>query len=97
LIKNTEFIIVTTPSQLAFETVRKLASLLKELKIQIVGIVENMKMTSNKNVQQQTQKLGLDFLGTIPYDPEVEEAIGDADKLIETAFAKEVQQIALKI
>lgn len=97
LIKNTEFIIVTTPSQLAFETVRKLASLLKELKIQIVGIVENMKMTPNKNVQQQTQKLSLDFLGTIPYDPEVEEAIGDADKLIETAFAKEVQQIALKI
>ena len=97
LIKNTEFIIVTTPSQLAFETVRKLASLLKELKIQIVGIVENMKMTPNKSVQQQTQKLGLDFLGTIPYDPEVEEAIGDADKLIETAFAKEVQQIALKI
>jgi ATP-binding protein involved in chromosome partitioning len=97
LIKNTEFIIVTTPSQLAFETVRKLASLLKELKIQIIGIVENMKMTSNKNVQQQTQKLGLDFLGTIPYDPKVEEAIGDADKLIETAFAKEVQQIALRV
>jgi len=43
-IRKIEFLIVTTPSQLAFETVRKLVSLLKELKIPIIGVVENMKM-----------------------------------------------------
>ena len=97
LIRNIEFLIVTTPSQLAFETVRKLVSLLKELKIHMVGVIENMKMNDSKTIQQQTRKLGLDFLGKIPYDSKVEEAIGNTNKLLGTTFAKKVQQIASKI
>ena len=97
LIGNIEFLIVTTPSQLAFETVRKLASLLKELKIPVVGVIENMKMNDSETIQQRTKKLGVEFLGEIPYDPKVEEAIGNANKLLGTIFAKKVEQIASKI
>lgn len=97
LIKNIRFLIVTTPSLLAFETVRKLVGLLKELKIQVVGIVENMKMTPSRSVRQQALKLSIDFLGEIPYDPKVEEATGNANKLLRTTFAKKVQQIASKV
>jgi len=97
LIRNIEFLIVTTPSQLAFETVRKLVSLLKELKIPMVGVIENMKMNDSKTIQQRTMKLGVEFLGEIPYDPKVEEAIGHTNKLLGTTFAKKVQQIASKI
>jgi ATP-binding protein involved in chromosome partitioning len=39
LVKSIEFLIVTTPSQLAFETVKKLAGLLHALKIPVIGIV----------------------------------------------------------
>jgi ATP-binding protein involved in chromosome partitioning len=97
LIKDIRFLIVTTPSQLAFETVRKLASLLKELKIQVIGVVENMRMASDGSVKGQTLKLGLDFLGVIPYDPKVEEALGHADKLLGTTFAEKVRQAFLGI
>jgi ATP-binding protein involved in chromosome partitioning len=97
LIKNIEFLIVTTPSQLAFETVRKLASLLKELKIPVIGVIENMKMNDSKTTQQQTMKLGVEFLGEIPYDPKLEEAIGNINKLQNTTLAKKVDQIASKI
>ena len=97
LIRNVEFLIVTTPAQLAFETVRKLVSLLKELKIPMVGVIENMKMNDSKTIQQQTRKLGLNFLGKIPYDPKVEEAIGNTNKLLNTTLAKKVDQIASKI
>jgi ATP-binding protein involved in chromosome partitioning len=96
-VKNAEFLIVTTPSQLAFETVRKLASLLKVLRTQTIGVVENMKMLPDETVKQQTLKLGLDFLGEIPYDPKVEEAVGDAKMLLETNFAKKVGQISSEI
>jgi Mrp family chromosome partitioning ATPase len=92
LIKNTRFLIVTTSSQLAFETVEKLVSLLEALKIQIIGVVENMKMNDSKTIRQQTQKLGLRLLAEIPYDPDVEEAIGDTDKLLDTVLAKKVQE-----
>ena len=97
LIRNIEFLIVTTPSQLAFETVRKLASLLKQLKIPVIGVVENMKMNNSKTIQQQTRKLGVAFLGEIPYDQTVEEAIGNVNKLLNTTLAKKVDQIASKI
>ena len=44
LVKRIEFLIVTTPSLLAFETVKKQVALLCELKMPVVGVVENMKM-----------------------------------------------------
>jgi len=97
LIKNVEFLVVTTSSQLAFETVRKLVKLLKELKVPVAGVVENMKMGDSKNIQQQTRKLGLSFLGEIPYDTQVEEAIGNKNRLASTVFAKKVEEIASKI
>jgi ATP-binding protein involved in chromosome partitioning len=97
LIENIEFLIVTTPSKLAFETVRKLASLLKELKIPVLGIVENMKMNHSKTVQQQTRKLGLAYLGGIAYDSEIEKSIGNTNLLLNTSLAAEVQNITTKI
>ncbi len=98
LIKNIEFLIVTTPSQLAFETVRKLVSLLKELKISVMGIIENMKLGNSKTIQQQVQGLNVPFLGEIPFDAKIEEAIGKVDKLSKTMFAKKVKaEIADKL
>jgi ATP-binding protein involved in chromosome partitioning len=97
LIKNVEFLVVTTSSQLAFETVRKLVKLLKELKVPVAGVVENMKMGDSKNIQQQTRKLGLSFLGEIPYDTQIEEAIGNKNRLASTVLAKKVEEIASKI
>jgi ATP-binding protein involved in chromosome partitioning len=93
LIKNIEFVIVTTPSQLAFETVRKLLGLLKELKISVIGVIENMKMNNSKAVRQQTRKLGVKFLGEIPYEQKLEEAIGNTTKLLDTRFAKKISNI----
>jgi MinD superfamily P-loop ATPase len=88
---------VTTPSQLAFETVRKLISLLKELKISLIGVIENIKMDTSDAIQKQARKLGLEFLEEIPYDPKVEEAIGNTDKLLNTILAKKVEEIAEKL
>jgi ATP-binding protein involved in chromosome partitioning len=95
LVRNIEFLIVTTSSQLAFETVKKLLSLLQHLKVPIIGVVENMKMNSAKGIQQQTEKLGIVFLGEIPYDPKVEGAIGDETKLLDTALAQKIREIAM--
>lgn len=97
LVKNIKFLVITTPSRLAFETVRKLASLLRRLEIPIVGIVENMKMDDSKFIQTQVKNLGLPFLGEIPFDNKIEDAIGNVDKLLETVFAKKVESIAAKL
>jgi ATP-binding protein involved in chromosome partitioning len=95
LVRNIEFLIVTTSSQLAFETVKKLISLLRDLRVPIVGVVENMKMNRAKGVQRQTERLGVAFLGEIPYDQRVEEAIGDEKKLLNTVLAQKIREIAV--
>lgn len=97
LIKKVKFLIVTTPSQLAFETVKKLTSLLASLKIQVIGIIENMKMNQSQAIQHRTQELDLTFLGEIPYDKKMEETLGNTDQLLKTTFARKVEHIASKM
>ena len=93
LVSRIRFLIVTTSSKLAFETVKKQAKLLQDLKVPIVGIVENMKMNNSRNIEEQTKKLGLKFLAEIPYDPEIESAIGNKTKLLATTLARKVKEI----
>ena len=97
LIKNITFLIVTTSSQLAFETVKKLVSLLKSQKVNVLGVVENMKMDKSTNIQRSTEKLGLEFITGIPYDPAIEEAIGGTDRLLRTSLARKIDVIASRI
>ncbi|MGQ9479618.1 MAG: ATP-binding protein [Thermoproteota archaeon] len=92
-INNLSFLIVTTSSQLAFETVRKLVRLLNELRVPVIGIVENMKMNASSNIKVQSDMLGVRFLEEIPYEPEVEAALGNVDKLLSTVFAKKVNTL----
>ncbi len=97
LIKRIEFLIVTTPSLLAFETVKKQVNLLRELKMPIIGIIENMKMAVEEGIAEETGKLGLKYLGEIPYDPGVEGAIGIEGELLNTSIAKKLRQVVKRI
>lgn len=92
LVKKIEFLIITTSSKLAFHTVKKQLKLLKELKVKVIGVVENMKINKIKTIQTETEKLGINFLGEIPYDKTLEESIGDGNKLSATNFFKIVDE-----
>ena len=94
LIERISFLIVTTPSKLAFETVEKLILLLKDLKIPIVGIVENMKMKESNFIREKAEEQNIPYLGEIGFDPRVEDSIGDVDKLLQTEFAQNVRETA---
>ncbi|MCL5949143.1 MAG: Mrp/NBP35 family ATP-binding protein [Candidatus Bathyarchaeota archaeon] len=87
LIKRIEFLIVTTPSLLAFEVVKKQVELLMELKMPIVGVVENMKRDNSGMIWAESAKLGLKYLGAVPYDNKVEDSIGHPDRLLEVMGA----------
>jgi len=97
LVKRIEFLVVTTPSRLAFETVRKLAGLLQDLKVPIIGVLENMKMNRRRGIRPQTEKLGLTYLGEIPFDPTVEESIGNPSALLKTVIARQIEDCFLRL
>ncbi len=93
LVGRIEFLIVTTPSLLAFEVVKKQVELLCELGMPIVGVVENMKMTTSSPIKEETEKLHLQYLGAISFDSEVEGAIGNPGRLLHTAMGTAMAQI----
>jgi ATP-binding protein involved in chromosome partitioning len=97
LIKRIRFLVITTSSQLAFETVRKLVTLLSDLKVPVNGVVENMKMTKSNYIEEHTKKLDVRFLGEISFDETIEKSLGRVDALLKTAFSKKIQDVASKI
>lgn len=92
-VKGINFLVVTTPSKVAFETVRKLVELLKDLKVPIIGVIENMKMTDSPFIRENVEKHNLPFFGEVKFDYKLEEAIGDVNKLLETEFVKSLERI----
>ena len=92
-VKKACFLIVTSPSKMAFETVRKLLGLLKDLKVPIIGVIENMKMNESTYVKREVETLGEEFLGEIHFDANLEDSLGDVDKLLKTSFAEEIGEI----
>jgi len=87
------FLIVTTPSKLAFETVKKQVALLKEVGTPIIGVIENMKTTVSDEIRTLTESLGVKYLGALPYDTELEDALGNRKKLLKTLFARKLHGI----
>ncbi len=92
-VKRIKILIVTTQSQLAFETVSKLINLLSELKISMIGVIENMKMIESQFIQQQVESRNITFWGEIHFDTMLEEAIGNVDKLLNIEFGKKLEKI----
>ncbi len=96
-IKNSEFVVVSTPSKVALGAVDKLLKILKELKLPVLGIVENMKINDLTAIQDYAKTKKFNYLGSVLFDMNLEEAIGFPDKLIDTSFMKDFEKVVEKI
>jgi ATP-binding protein involved in chromosome partitioning len=97
LIESIRFLIVSTPSKVAYETVRKQVKLLHELKIPTIGIVENMIMKQTTYVSDRAEEDNTAYLGAIDYDLTLEDALGDVERLMKTDFYGSIKELAEKI
>lgn len=94
LVPGIEFMVVTTPSRVAYQSVRRLLLLLRDLKIPIIGVLENMVVNRSRYVEDEVKSLGLRYLGALDYDEDLEATIGDPGKLMKTRFGKSVGKLA---
>ncbi len=97
LVKKSEFLVVTTPSKVAMAAVSKLLKLLKELKLPIIGIVENMKMKQSDFISDNVSKMGISYLNSIQFDENLEDSIGKPNLLVKTGFMNDFDKIVKKI
>ncbi|MGO9691335.1 MAG: P-loop NTPase, partial [Syntrophobacteraceae bacterium] len=113
LITDAKALIVTTPQEVALADVRKSINFCRKVDLQILGLVENMSGLScphcNKFIpifrtgggRKTSSAMKVEFLGELPFDPEVVEAGDSGTPLLEerkdTLFAKAVDQFVDKV
>jgi ATP-binding protein involved in chromosome partitioning len=83
-----EFLVVTTQSKVAVEVTKKELKILRELNIPILGMIENMATREGSSLHKEVESLHIPILGSIKFDAELEDAIGDAQRLSRTGFMK---------
>lgn len=94
--KNSEFLVVTTPSKVAMGAVSKLLSILVELKKPLLGVIENMAMIKSTTIEEEVKKLQIHYLGSIPFDETLEDAIGIPDQLKKTKAMNHLGELLQK-
>jgi ATP-binding protein involved in chromosome partitioning len=97
LIPGAKALVVTTPQEVSLADVRKSISFCKTVKMDILGLVENMSsfacphcgepidLFGSGGGERTASKAGITFLGKIPFDPRVV-ACGDSGNCIQDAF-----------
>jgi ATP-binding protein involved in chromosome partitioning len=84
LLKRAEYLIVSTDSKVVVETVRKTLGFLTSLRRPIAGVIENMRRRDSTTVADLAASFGVPLLGALPYDEDLEDATGDAKRLLKT-------------
>ena len=92
-----EFLIVTTPSPLSYNVVDKLIALLKERNHKIVGIVKNMKRGEVISAVNPATKYNIPVLVEIPVVDDIDDVIGDPEKLMRSVFGEKMKILCDKI
>lgn len=92
-VKKAEFLVVTTPSKVSMGAVGKLLKILKEVKIPVIGVIENMKIDNSTYIRDNVSKMKIDYLGSILFDKKLEKGIGKPDVLLQSNFSKDLATI----
>jgi ATP-binding protein involved in chromosome partitioning len=93
LLPRAEYLAVATGSRVVLETVRKTVELHVELRSRVLGVVENMRRRESQAVRELAAGFGLPYLGALPHDDGLDEAIGDPAQLARTAFANALEKL----
>ena len=96
-LRRGEFLAVATPSKLSMNVVRKLLQLLVEGSYRVAGVVENMKRDEGADIKLLAEEFGVPYLGSIPFYEDIDEVVGNPDRLLESEFAGRVRRIAARL
>jgi ATP-binding protein involved in chromosome partitioning len=87
LLRRAQYLVVAGQSVVVVETVRRMLHFLTEMRVPICGLLENMARTPGGLVEALAREFDVPFLGTLPFDPRLEDAHGNAQRLHRTAVA----------
>jgi len=94
LLPRAEYLAVATDSRVVLGMVRKTLQLHRALNTNVCGIVENMKRRDTPNVAELARELEVPYLGALPFDESLEDALGDPPRLMQTPFAEGLRELS---
>jgi len=106
-------IVVSTPSDVSLQDARKAIEMFRQMKVDIVGVVENMSyficphcnheidIFSKGGAEKTASQFGVAFLGNVELDPDIRKA-GDTGKPIviqgeDSSHAKSIYEFARRV
>ena len=107
--KMTGAVVVTTPQKVATEAVRKSITFCRELKVPVLGVVENMEgffcprcgevtpIFGSGGGKEIAKDMDVPFLGSIPIDPRIGEACDSGRTLVDRCAATRMAEIIRNI
>ncbi len=113
LIPEAFALIVTTPQEIALADVRKSINFCRKVKLNILGVVENMSglycphcqkfipIFKTGGGEKMALEMGVPFLGSLPFDPAVVEGGDKGEPILEKygdhPFAKAIENLTLTV
>jgi ATP-binding protein involved in chromosome partitioning len=94
LLPRAEFLVVAGGSAVVLATVRRMLRLLTELRAPVVGVVENMARGDGDVVRALASEFGVSWLGAVPYDASLEDALGAPEKILATDAGRALDRLA---
>ena len=86
LVPRLEFLLLGTASRVVVASVRRALDLFTEIGVPVLGLLENMRRGEAATVEDLAVRFGVPFVGALPFDPGLEDALGDVERLTGTAF-----------
>jgi ATP-binding protein involved in chromosome partitioning len=78
-LRHPEFLVVTTPSRLVLHVVERLLAMLSELKVPMVGVIENMvRSGTDSQAAQLAETYGTTLLGSVPFEEGIDDLLAAA-------------------
>ncbi len=87
-------LVVTTPSRLAWHSILKLIEILHSAGYRELYLVENM---GNGELRYLTEKLGVIYLGYLPYTRQIENSIGSLDMLLQLDVKTHIEEMLVRL
>ncbi len=93
LLPRLEFLLIGNGSRVVIDSVRRALQLYTELDVPMIGLLENMHRGSEQAVESLANAAGVPYLGSVPYDQDLEDALGDVDLLRNSAVYNVVKDV----
>ena len=102
---NKAALLITVPSRISLQAVKRAAQLLLNLRVPIIGIIENMASLNLGGIEikpfgqdlcrELAEAMGIPYLGPLHLDPQASQAADSADAkaLLETELANSLEEV----